>query len=1258
MNALPGGVDGEDLEQLVWQTRDRLRKHTVLTGGAVMLAGVVGFLTVASAVDLVLPLSVGLRVGAAVLFWVIVAAAVAGAVAWPALRPLRVDGVAYRMERTVPNMHNRLITLLDVRRGRLSTEAGDEFVARLIEQTRGRLSDYAVADVARPRPVKAALSAAGVSVAVLLVMLIAFNDRMPTAMARVLRPTAAIAPVSWIKLHSVTGDRQVLQGEPVTIEAVVDRGSVDGLTCSLQGASGRWHDYPMAAAGEGRFVHTIEAVSEDYAYLLRGGGTWTATYAVKMLVRPVVERVGAEIRLPAYMEITEAQPVFDGATQISAPVGSSLLISAAVAGDATGGVIELLDASSSEGTDSVDNEVVWFDDDLPADAVTTGKLRWVNDRPFSGSRGFTFDWQREPFGFSTKLSKLAVERDATVFVYVRAASGARPATLTVTLAAGEAQYVLKWRSEGVSASDGDAGAAFTGIWRAGAGWVRLAAPVSGFAGGEGEALLLTGATFSVDGGDVMLDRMGVFRKGTAVVRKSTLTTTRTIEMSRVEDSRSGEGRPGDEERGGERASHWEGRVDVDQDCFYRLTFKNSEGHASASMEPVVVLATTDQPPTVLIEKPGKDLLLDEPTVVPVMARAFDDYGVKLVAVEFGSSAEQFDEEVPIAEGTFDEPRLSRALLTAVDAKERGLEAGQGLYWRLVARDFKGQSGFSRAFRLAIATPDQGGDAVARRPGALGGLLEQIAGLFEVQGAITEGLDEMIGSLLPADRALEIKGTVKLLNPDGTPMSAEQIQQLFAEMDAQMAGEQGQRMAALQEQLVRQQQMFAQLQGELRGAADQAGASMLSMPQEELVLRQMAEQAEWMGGDRPWDQLGENPGWLASLEEQMPQMGQMLEELEQQVQQLEQAREGMGRDFLAAHEEMMAMMAEMRGQGALNVMEDMAMSVNQQLRDIAALQSQLKEMSEQTQIGTAEELEKLSGEQAAFDERTADEIAESMELMRQMYDDWQSGTEMFAPWVPPRRGGNQTPVEQDTPEEDPQEQKDEDGDEKEATGAEDELNWWDQRADFSQQYQWLSSQEDRYQGRQRNVDRPRDDERDGDRGQEYSPRELMSMHQQAMGDQLTQNSDELGSAGQQMSQMQQQLQSMMQSMRQAGDAGQMQQRMSAAMQMQQMLNSPQMMRMTSMAERARAMQMMQRMGGSMGQAYLSRFGGLSGSAYAIEMPVGGPVDLKMSAAQRAAVYRLPPSRREPLLQSMQERGPEAYQELIDAYYQQLTQSDEP
>lgn len=50
---------------------------------------------------------------------------------------------------------------------------------------------------------------------------------------------------------------------------------------------------------------------------------------------------------------------------------------------------------------------------------------------------------------------------------------------------------------------------------------------------------------------------------------------------------------------------------------------------------------------------------------------------------------------------------------------------------------------------------------------------------------------------------------------------------------------------------------------------------------------------------------------------------------------------------------------------------------------------------------------------------------------------------------------------------------------------------------------------------------------------------------------------------------------------------------------------------------------------------------------------GYTDEDTAAVEGATLYRLPPWLRQPLIQGMQERGPEAYQPLIEAYYRDLS-----
>ena len=65
--------DGSDLEQLVGETRQRLRRNAVMTGATLVVAAAVGWLVLSAVVDLLVPLPVALRVVLGGAFWLILA---------------------------------------------------------------------------------------------------------------------------------------------------------------------------------------------------------------------------------------------------------------------------------------------------------------------------------------------------------------------------------------------------------------------------------------------------------------------------------------------------------------------------------------------------------------------------------------------------------------------------------------------------------------------------------------------------------------------------------------------------------------------------------------------------------------------------------------------------------------------------------------------------------------------------------------------------------------------------------------------------------------------------------------------------------------------------------------------------------------------------------------------------------------------------------------------------------------------------------
>ena len=1223
--------DGSDLEQLVGETRQRLRRNAVMTGATLVVAAAVGWLVLSAVVDLLVPLPVALRVVLGGAFWLILVGSLLAAVAWPALQPLGLDRVAWRIERTVPGMHNRLITVLDVRRRAAGSD--DSFVERLIEQTRARLDAYEIEHVASRRPLRYGSIAAAAAAIAAVVLLASVGEPMTTAVARIVRPTAAIAPVSWVKLTALSGDFDVLQGESVAIRASVDRGEVDFLRCRLKPSGGKWISYPMEPDDAGVFTFTLSEVGQSYEYQIRGGRTWTATHRITMLRRPVIKALGAAVRLPLYMKIDDLQPIDEHAETIAAPTGSQLEFNVQIEGDASYGQILLYgpeDAQSEAGaeteTQQVETELVWFDDDWPIDAELTGNARWITDRKYSGTRAHTFDWSRKPYGFATRLNKLAAPPDASFFVYVWLDPADPPGQLTIDLAYDGGSHSLVRRTDADPEQANDKPALGQ--------WVRLEVPISELPRDKKDSpVQLSGVSFQVDAGLAYFDRAGVVQNVTEVVPQDDDEPAAVITMAFDEST-----------------GRWTGSVPIKADGAFSLQFRNPLNAASRPMAPRSILATKDQRPEVFLVKPGTDVTINAAQPVPLEIRALDDYGISSVAIQTGVSPDDLGLARELA--SYDQPRGERRVLSALDPSAHKLTPGNTLYYRVVAYDFGRQTTASGTLRLTLAEKkDDTGDA-GQTP--LKKLMDGIEALVGEQGKFVGTAGELIGEVAPDGYVSQIQpqGTIKLLNPDGTPMTAEQIQKLLSGNWAQLTAEQAEQFNALNERLGKQELTLRVLSTDLNAAAEAARLSPTSMADEARMLKLMAERADDLTA--LFEQMRSGEGIadaLAESQEMLPFLQSGFSELQQQLQEMMEARQMLGEDPTAAYERMESLMSLSQTKDAQQAIDELRQSLEDQQQAIGQMQTQLEAMQAQVQDADASELDELSQQQHELDIEAIRRMLEAQALMQNMPLDQLDANEMERPWTPPGGRTTSMPVEQDTPEEDPQPPRANAAAADRAADEQDEpVDWWDQPVELERPG-WTTQDSDRFADRQRSVNTPAPREATG----QPTPRQMLQEHQDEFQQQLSQNSNELSAYSTQAQQMADQLQAVAAQMQQQTNSsmpGSNRQpgAMSPMQQFQQMMGSSQMQQMMGMSQRARLLGSMRLMPGGMMSDRVAP--PRRGTAIYLDLS-----NLPLSASQRASVYRLPPRLREPLIQGMAERGPEGYQHLIDAYYQRIGQEME-
>ena len=160
------------------------------------------------------------------------------------------------------------------------------------------------------------------------------------------------------------------------------------------------------------------------------------------------------------------------------------------------------------------------------------------------------------------------------------------------------------------------------------------------------------------------------------------------------------------------------------DCRFTIRFRSSLDQTSADREPWEVVATTDQPPSLVVEKPSQDVTLPDLQPLAVAARALDDWGVVAVGLRIGPSAGEMSS--PRWTETDGELPTSRSIFLAIDPRAEQLKAGNSLTYCLVAKDSKGQVTESQPYKLSIAAPDKVAAAdTARPPASLDNLLQAL-----------------------------------------------------------------------------------------------------------------------------------------------------------------------------------------------------------------------------------------------------------------------------------------------------------------------------------------------------------------------------------------------------------------------------------------------------------------------------------------------------------------------------------------------------
>lgn len=691
--------------------------------------------------------------------------------------------------------------------GDSSATTADGMVARLLDQTQQRMAGFRTSRVVPWRTFLRNLAIAavvGIGVASLWMTL---GERFRVTLSRLVDPTADIPPATWLTL-SIEGDLDVLAREPFTIVARVTRGETAAADLVLVDAEGHESRQPMRPATDPQsfaatstapqgsvFVATLEGLDIPHRYRIEAGNTWTRTHEIRLIPRPEVIAVDRRIRLPSYMRHDTPLPVEPDATRIEAPEGSTVEFVATVAGQPAEGRLDLFDRGSAEQLVQRFDERIWFEDELPRDASVESPWRWTTATSFGGVRSFTFGYDGLPFSMRTRLEPLVLPKEQkegrSIQVMSRSDAFSQPGdagrssngprSLSMLLEYDGGRTEIVWGEAEAITPAPSANRFVAGPLGEPGRWTRCLAPLSKLPQLAGKSV--NAVTFRIDSGRLLLDRPGwveqTLESGLEPIDFPTGDSP--FDRSEAADvsARQAAGQP---ESVGSTAADghqtWQAGYEVLRSTFAGLTFENRLGYSSLPVAPVEIVPTADRPPSIVVDVPPTSLTLAVADDIQVSAQAFDDWGIDAVLIRVGPEpallgAPQALEGVVVRERP---PQTNVPIDVEISAELLGLAAGRSAAWQIEVHDTKGQIALGPIHRVTVVMPPEHAlaktqvpaleEAIKEAEKAAKEAMKKSESIDEKREAVLEAVGEKtLDALDAAEEAYEASEAAR--KPDGT-----------------------------------------------------------------------------------------------------------------------------------------------------------------------------------------------------------------------------------------------------------------------------------------------------------------------------------------------------------------------------------------------------------------------------------------------------------------------------------------------------------
>ena len=1071
--AATGVLDTSKITQLIQRTRLLLRTTWLATGSGVTLGLLLATLVTVSLIDLlVYTLPPWLRLTGLLCIviptlWVFFLGVIR-----PLCRRLTEVIVARHIEREIPGIHNRLISCIDLARNG-SKETGvhsQAFHVRLVNEALSRIADFSPRKVLDLISLRKSILFAVATTVILVVAFVGFDDRLSTAVERIVYFYRDIPPNSGVGYQVVTGDREqpgndeTLRGEDVQFTVTVTKGDLgllktDALTLEVEttdkdGNPTRLvHEFPELkevdttqtdppASTESTTQQTsfsLVGMQRDFRYRVRGGQTWTPQFQVTMLERPRIVGLQTVLHYPEYMRIAEPRYGAPQTKDVTGPKDSKVEVIIEVEGDVADGEIVLLEPQLQRVaiTDRPERERVWFSDALPSGATAEGTWQW--DTKTANRQGH-FDAPAagpHAHGFSGVPVGYQIQPDEVLFAKVWVVDGQVPEQIMLQWNDGENwEHRAFWGADKIAEGTlGTPSRHALGALPETGGWVTLEVPADAV-GLTGKRI--TGMRFRLVGGHCIWGATGTLPPTDRLVRKLVPTERFPVKkLTRSADdpvARDGGSANGSANGSGSSApattaanvkqSRWSGTFDLLKDGYYRVELRNQAGYPNQSMEEGKLDAIVDEAPWVEIERPGIDLVVSTPVKVPIFLRASDDYGIAEIELAVQKGEEEAFQGRPVE--SFDQPPRSVTQVVTLDLAEEALAVGASLKYRIVVRDGKGSSATSRDYTIRLADESKAADKQFEQyETQTDTFREKLVKLIAEQDKIRESTEQLVEKYEPLTEKLEAaaaeaKQDVDPADPQAKPAPLKLDEETTKQRD-ELRGE----LTQLAAQENKNVELGKQVANDLKQLAEQANNQAFLPPEITRQLEAMQEAFQDLAVE-PMQQLAnqaqaaaqpqeENPP-LENIQQQSEEVQKNLDDLQNRLEALADAQTESRTDAETALADLRRELMQQDAQLTASDLAELRDFLEAKRADLDTLQGSQEELLEDATKDLSERgFEAIKEEQTQLDVDSDEELDSVRDLLEQLREMKDPPEFPGRPYDPEQEGYKVPPKEQDTAE---------------------------------------------------------------------------------------------------------------------------------------------------------------------------------------------------------------------------------------------------